>query len=145
MELEKCTGGPSSCGQSSASSVDESPKDRKKGGSRGETGEANALSEPNDGESRGGKSRGYGKQRIGVGSSVELTGGDMEVSASNDQQCEFGEWGLLRIKIKSVLLNLGAWNTCRGSCKSVSLPSTKYYSIHSGNKIKNSCMQTQKC
>lgn len=98
MELEKCTGGPSSCGQSGASSTDESSKDRKKGNSKGEGGEANALSEPNDGESRGGKSRGYGKQRLGIGSSVELTDGDMEVSASNDQQCEFGEWGLFRIE-----------------------------------------------
>lgn len=119
MELEKCTGGPSSCGQNGASSNDGS-KDRKKGG--GSDGEANALSEPNDGESRGGKSRGYGKQRIGIGSSVELTGGDdMEVSASNDQQCEFGEWGLFNEYNLKIFSIEGAWNTCRGSCKSVLL------------------------
>ncbi|KAI6191287.1 hypothetical protein M3Y97_00212400 [Aphelenchoides bicaudatus] len=69
MELEKCTGGPNSC--SSSNKAGES-KDRKKGGS---SGEANALSEPNDGE-----------------------------TSTDQQQCEWGAWG--------------AFNTCRGSCKS---------------------------
>jgi hypothetical protein len=112
MELEKCSGGPNSCGQSGGSSgssgSDNSQKNQKKGSQSEDNGEAGALSEPNDGESQSGKGRGYGKQRSGVGSSVELTvNDDMAVEASHDQQCEFGQWG--------------AWNTCRGSCKNVSL------------------------
>lgn len=93
MELEKCSGGPSGCSQGGSSSAGTSSKGQKKGGQSEDGGEASALSEANDGESRSGKGRNsYGKQRSGgIGSSVELT--DAEVEASNDQKCEWGNWG----------------------------------------------------
>jgi hypothetical protein len=101
MEIEKCGGEQTGCNQAIVNNAKE--KNPKKGKNDG--GEGSALSETNDGQSKGGNDQNYGKS--GIGSSVELT--DMGVEGSG--KCEWGNWG--------------DWNTCRGPCKNGSRSRTR--------------------